>query len=141
MDRRLGQPVSIRALAAHVQLSGSRFRQLFVEQTGAAPHRYLKCLRLRRARLLIERTFLTVTEVMTLVGYDDAGNFSRDFQAKHDVLPGALRGSGAATPLPRPGAAGAPREASALRPRQHGRQPQRSAADAIEAAEPDKTPR
>jgi AraC-like DNA-binding protein len=58
-------------------------------------------LRLRRARLLIERTFLSVKEVMGLVGYSDPSHFSRDFRRFHGVSPSALRGRGIVTPLPR----------------------------------------
>jgi transcriptional regulator GlxA family with amidase domain len=99
MQRRLGQPLSLRALATHVNLSASRFRHLFVAQTGTAPGRYLQRLRLRRARLLIERTFLSVKEVMALVGYNDPSHFSRDFRRYHGVPPSELRGTDAATPL------------------------------------------
>jgi transcriptional regulator GlxA family with amidase domain len=101
MHRRLAQPLAITALAAHVSLSPSRFRQLFITQTGVAPARYLQRLRLRRARLLIERTFLSVKEVMTLVGYHDPSHFSRDFRRHHGMPPSALRGTEAATPMRR----------------------------------------
>jgi transcriptional regulator GlxA family with amidase domain len=99
MQQRLGETLSIQALAAHVNLSPSRFRQLFIAQTGTAPGRYLQRLRLRRARLLIERTFLTVKEVMALVGYNDPSHFSRDFRRCHGMPPSSLRGTGLATPL------------------------------------------
>jgi transcriptional regulator GlxA family with amidase domain len=105
MHRRLEQPLAVTALAAHVGLSPSRFRQLFMAQTGAAPGRYLQRLRLRRARLLIERTFLSVREVMTLVGYHDPSHFSRDFRRQHGMPPSALRGTEAATPMRRTGRA------------------------------------
>lgn len=102
MHRRMAEPLSIEALAAAANLSSSRFRQLFLVQTGTAPQPYLQRLRLRRARLLIERTFLSVKEVMGLVGYNDPSHFSRDFRRWHGVPPSALRGSGPATPLPPP---------------------------------------
>lgn len=100
MHRRLAQPLSIAALAAHVNLSASRFRQLFVAQTGCAPAQYLQRVRLRRARLLLERTFLTVKEVMALVGYNDPSHFSKDFRAYHGLPPSALRSAAAAGSLP-----------------------------------------
>ena len=100
MHRHLGRPLSACGLAARVNLSPARFRQLFVAHTGAAPGRYLQRLRLRRARVLIERTFLSVKEVMALVGYSDPSHFSRDFRQHHGMPPSALRGTGAATPLP-----------------------------------------
>jgi len=101
LHQRLHEPVAIAALAALVNLSPSRFRHLFTLQTGVGPALYLRRLRLRRARLLIERTFLSVKEVMGLVGYSDPSHFSRDFRRMHGVSPSALRGRGVVTPLPR----------------------------------------
>jgi transcriptional regulator GlxA family with amidase domain len=101
MQQRLAEPMLIGDLAASVNLSPSRFRELFTRQVGLGPAQYLQRLRLRRARLLIERTFLTVKEVMALVGYNDPSHFSRDFRRLHGVAPSALRGAGVTTPLPR----------------------------------------
>ena len=100
MQRHLEEPIAIPALAARVNLSPSRFRQLFREQLGLAPAQYQQRLRLRRARLLIERTFLTVKEVMVLVGYNDPSHFSRDFRRLHGVAPSALREHGVTASMP-----------------------------------------
>ena len=104
MQRHLAEPIAIPALAARVNLSPSRFRQLFGAQLGVAPAQYQQRLRLRRARLLIERTFLTVKEVMVLVGYSDPSHFSRDFRRLHGVAPSALREHGVTASMPAPGA-------------------------------------
>jgi AraC family transcriptional regulator, arabinose operon regulatory protein len=100
MQQHLGERLAIPELAARVNLSSSRFRDLFRAQIGVGPAQYLQSLRLRRARLLIERTFLTVKEVMALVGYNDPSHFSRDFRRVHGVSPSALRGDQIAMPLP-----------------------------------------
>jgi len=100
MQRCLEQRVEPVALAHRISLSPSRFCQLFAAQAGMGPLRYLARLRMQRARILIERTFLTMPYIMTLVGYDDAARFARDFQRQHGVLPDALRTASAATPLP-----------------------------------------
>jgi AraC family transcriptional regulator of arabinose operon len=99
MQTRMQQPFTMADLAAAVNLSPSRFRHLFTSQTGLAPARYLRRMRLRRARLLIERSFLSVKEVMALVGYNDPSHFSRDFKRQHGVLPSSLRGREVAAPL------------------------------------------
>jgi len=101
MQRQMAEPVAVGDLAAHVNLSASRFRELFTRQVGLGPSQYLQRLRLRRARLLIEGTFLSVKEVMALVGYNDPSHFSRDFRRFHGVSPSALRGAGVTTPLAR----------------------------------------
>jgi transcriptional regulator GlxA family with amidase domain len=100
MQRHLADAVSVPELAARVNLSASRFRELFSVQTGYGPAEYLQQLRLRRARLLIERTFLTVKEVMAIVGYNDPSHFSRDFRRYHGVTPSSLRGRGLTTDMP-----------------------------------------
>ncbi len=101
MQQRLAQPLLVAYLAAAVNLSPSRFRQLFAAQVGVAPALYLQRLRLRRARLLIERTFLSVKEVMALVGYNDPSHFSRDFRRLHGMSPSVLRSAGIRAPRPR----------------------------------------
>jgi AraC family transcriptional regulator of arabinose operon len=99
MQRHLAEAITVPALAAHVNLAPSRFRQLFKAQIGVGPAQYLQNLRLRRARLLIERTFLSVKEVMALVGYNDPSHFARDFRRVHGVSPSALRRPGTAMSL------------------------------------------
>ena len=100
MQGHIAEPLTIPELAAQVNLSPSRFRDLFGAQTGMGPLLYLQRLRLRRARLLLERTFLTVKEVMALVGYNDPSHFSREFRRYHGVTPSSLRGRDLATGLP-----------------------------------------
>lgn len=100
LQRHLDQPITIQILAQRAHLSPSRFRHIFVAHTGLSPAHYLQRLRLRRARLLIERTFLSVKEVMALVGYNDPSHFAREFRRVHGAPPSALRGDRSITPLP-----------------------------------------
>jgi transcriptional regulator GlxA family with amidase domain len=92
MQRHIAEPMSVGELAARINLSESRFRALFTAQTGLGPAQYLQWLRLRRARLLLGRTFLTVKEVMGLVGYNDPSHFARDFRRHHGGPPTSFRG-------------------------------------------------
>ena len=101
MHRHLAEPITIPELAARVNLSPSRFRELFSDQIGTGPWQYFQGLRLRRAALLLERTFLSVKEVMALVGYNDPSHFSREFRRFHGVTPSAMRGRGIVTPMSR----------------------------------------
>src|SRR3954451_25376499 len=100
MHREMARELAITDLCALINLSPSRFRQLFAAQTGLAPLRYLQRLRLRRARLLVERTFLSVKEVMALVGYNDPSHFARDFRREHGDPPTACRHHDVVTSLP-----------------------------------------
>ncbi len=91
MEIDLDQDVPVAELAAAVNLSASRFAYLFRRETGLSPVQYLHRLRMERARVLLERTFLTVKEVMAFVGVNDPSHFSRDFRRYHGVPPTGLR--------------------------------------------------
>lgn len=104
----MSEPLSTAMLAGRLNLSRSRFGALFTAQTGVAPMRYLRRVRLQRARLLIERTFLAVNEIMALVGYNDPRLFARDFRREHGVRPGSLRTEEPATPVCAPSSDGRP---------------------------------
>jgi transcriptional regulator GlxA family with amidase domain len=94
LQRHLAEPLPVAELARLVNLSESRFRSLFAAQIGVAPARYLQKLRLRRARILLERTFLSVKEVMGLAGYNDPSHFARDFRREHGSAPSEIRRAG-----------------------------------------------
>ena len=87
MQRRVGEEITLDELAAHVNLSRSRFSHLFREHTGVAPGRYLRDVRLDRARRMLETTFLSVKQVMAAVGLNDPSHFSRDFTAAFGASP------------------------------------------------------
>ena len=117
MHDHIGDAFSMRSLAKQVNLSPSRFRALFTAQVGLPPATYLQRLRLRRARLLVERTFLSIKEIMGLVGYNDPSHFSRDFRRQHGAPPSAFRGDGLATPLRQTPSANPPTNKRIGRPR------------------------
>jgi len=83
----LSRDVDINALANSVNLSVSRLRHLFKDETGLTPAQYLKRLRLERARELMEESFLRLKEVMPQVGISDESHFVRDFKKKHGLPP------------------------------------------------------
>ena len=91
MEADIDGRLTVAALAAAVNLSPSRLAALFRCETGVSPARYLRNLRMERARLLLERTFLTVKEVMAFVGVNDPSHFSRDFSRHHGIAPSRLR--------------------------------------------------
>ena len=68
-----GWPAS--KLARSVNISPSRLHQLFKDETGLPPAKYLHLLRMERARELLENSYLSVKEVMACVGFNDASHF------------------------------------------------------------------
>jgi AraC family transcriptional regulator, arabinose operon regulatory protein len=87
IEERLGEPLTVATLAKDFDLSPSRFAHLFRQEFGVSPMRYLHMQRMLRARLLLERTFLTVKEVMVQVGCSDPSHFARDFRRFHGLPP------------------------------------------------------
>jgi AraC-like DNA-binding protein len=83
----LAEPITIGGVAARVNLSSSRFAHLFRVDVGIPPTQFIRAVRMARARLLLERTFLSVKEVMTLVGCNDPSHFTRDYRAVHGMPP------------------------------------------------------
>ena len=78
-------------LAAVVNLSPSRFRHLFKQETGTSPAQYLKEFRLRKAEVMLRTTFLSVKQILKDVGLGSNTHFVRDFRKAHGMTPTAYR--------------------------------------------------
>lgn len=79
------------SLAACVNLSPSRLHQVFKEETGLPPARYLRLLRMEQARELLETSHLSVKQVMWRVGVTDESHFVRDFKKTYGLTPARYR--------------------------------------------------
>lgn len=90
VHRHLGQPLTLERLSAHVHLSPSRFSHLFRSETGVSPLQYVAIQRMRRARTLLEKTTLSISEVATEIGMDPF-HFSTRFKAQTGSSPRAYR--------------------------------------------------
>src|SRR6202008_1025067 len=78
-------------LAALVNLSASRFRHLFKQETGTTPAQYLKEVRLRRAAKLLRNTFLTIKQILKQVNLGSNAHFVHDFRKRYGITPTAYR--------------------------------------------------
>jgi AraC family transcriptional regulator of arabinose operon len=83
----LSRDLSLTNAAGYVNLSGSRLRHLFKTETGMSVVRYVKILRLRKAKELIETTALSIKQVMVEVGIKDKSNFAREFKKAYGLSP------------------------------------------------------
>jgi two-component system, response regulator YesN len=88
MNANLHRGLSPTEIAQSVHLSPSRVRQLFKKETQTSLGRYLRALRLERAKQLLETTFLSVKEVASSVGLNGVSHFVRDFEKAHRMTPG-----------------------------------------------------
>ncbi|MFN2493403.1 MAG: helix-turn-helix domain-containing protein [Pyrinomonadaceae bacterium] len=91
MEERLHQGHSASSLAKDVNLSSSRLHQLFKRETGLPPATYLRSLRMKQAKELLETSYLSIKEVMTRVGVLDESHFVRAFKKTYGCTPAKYR--------------------------------------------------
>lgn len=84
-------PWDTATLAGLVNLSPSRFRHLFKQETGKTPAQYLKDLRLEKAERMLRMTFLSIKQILKQVGIASNAHFVRDFRRKYGTTPTAYR--------------------------------------------------
>ena len=78
-------------LADMVNLSLSRFRHLFKQETGTTPGQYLKTVRLEGAAFLLRTTFLSIKEIINQLGLSSNTHFVRDFKKIYGMSPTVYR--------------------------------------------------
>ncbi|MFB7372295.1 helix-turn-helix domain-containing protein [Streptomyces sp. NPDC056222] len=102
MDREYAEPLDVQALARVALMSAGHFSRSFRAAFGETPYSYLMTRRIERAKALLRRGDLSVTEVCFEVGCTSLGSFSSRFTELVGESPSAYRardhGDGAAIP-------------------------------------------
>lgn len=83
--------LSLGEFAQSVNLSVWRLCHIFKSDVGMPPIRYLRLLRMERARDLLESSFLSVKEIAFQVGLNDESHFVRDFKTTYGFSPALYR--------------------------------------------------
>jgi AraC family transcriptional regulator len=91
MGAHLQDELSLEQMAQSINLSPSRLRHLFKDETGVPPAQYLKLLRMQRARHLLNTTFLNVKQIMSIIGVQDKRHFTEDFKKAYGLTPAQYR--------------------------------------------------
>lgn len=91
MTTDLHRDIQMDKLAQSLNLSASRLRHLFKDETGVSLKQYLKEQRMQKARELLQTTFLNIKEVMLKVGVKDESHFVRDFKKRFGLSPSQYR--------------------------------------------------
>jgi AraC-like DNA-binding protein len=79
MDREYARPLDVAAIARAALMSPAHFSRQFRAAYGETPYTYLMTRRIERAKALLRRGDLTVTEVCFEVGCTSLGSFSARF--------------------------------------------------------------
>jgi transcriptional regulator GlxA family with amidase domain len=83
--------LSLTEFAQSVNLSVWRLCHIFKSDVGMPPIRYLRLLRMERAKDLLESSFLSVKEIAFQVGLNDESHFVRDFKSTYGSSPALYR--------------------------------------------------
>jgi len=91
LENHQAEPYSLQATALAAATSARSLLRHFAATYGQSPLDYLHSLRVTRARVLLETTYLPVEQVAHACGYQDVGTFRRIFTRVAGQLPAHYR--------------------------------------------------
>jgi AraC-like DNA-binding protein len=91
IDREYARPLEVAALARAALMSSAHFSRRFRAAYGETPYAYLMTRRVERAKALLRRGELSVSEVCVAVGWTSLGSFSARFTQIVGETPTAYR--------------------------------------------------
>ncbi|CAA9384306.1 MAG: Transcriptional regulator, AraC family [uncultured Nocardioidaceae bacterium] len=91
IDREYARPLDVEALARGAHMSAGHLSREFRRVYGESPYSYLMTRRIERAKALLRRGDLSVTEVCFAVGCSSLGTFSTRFSELVGMSPSAYR--------------------------------------------------
>jgi AraC-like DNA-binding protein len=87
MRERHTDKLSVESLARHAAMSPSHFAHRFSSVARVSPMKYLREVRLERARSLLVADGARANEVASRVGFESAAHFTREFKRRFGVPP------------------------------------------------------
>ena len=93
MSANIQRRITLAEMAEITNLSPNHFCRLFKTETGLAPLQYLTRMRMEKARHLLTTSFLSIKEIMSIVGYDvrSRRNFTGQFKRYFNLAPSEYR--------------------------------------------------
>jgi AraC family transcriptional regulator len=91
IEEHLAEEISLAALAGLVDLSLYHFARAFRQSFGAPPHRYHMARRMDRARSLLQRPALSVTQIGIQIGFRETSSFTTAFRKFTGLTPTEYR--------------------------------------------------
>lgn len=91
IDEHLAEVISLATLAGLVDLSLFHFARAFKQSFGVPPHRYHMDRRMDRARSLLRRSTLSVTQIGSQIGFRETSSFTRAYRKFAGITPSKYR--------------------------------------------------
>lgn len=87
----LGRSLTVKQLAAMVNLNADYLSRLFLKLTGERPLAYIHTKRIERAQYLMVTTDLSLSQIAEATGFDNLPHFSKVFKKITSLTPGKYR--------------------------------------------------
>jgi transcriptional regulator GlxA family with amidase domain len=91
MEEALERPASLPELAMGAGMSNRQFQRLFSRELGQSPARFYLELRLKHARMLLQRSTGSILDVALECGFADPSHFTRQYRLLFGETPGQAR--------------------------------------------------
>jgi AraC-like DNA-binding protein/mannose-6-phosphate isomerase-like protein (cupin superfamily) len=93
VEKQLKEPPTLDELAQFVSLSKEQLRTLFQSTLGISPMKYVRQIRIQRARDLLLLSTYPIKEIAEMVGFENQHHFSKVFHSSVGVSPMVYRRS------------------------------------------------
>jgi len=87
----LSEDLSLKILANAAGLSEYHFLRMFKQSTGMTPHQYVISQRIERAKELLQKSNMSITEISYLLGFSTPAHFTHHFRRKTGITPREMR--------------------------------------------------
>jgi len=91
IDSNFSKDISLESVASQIYMSSEHFSREFKKIVGTTYINYLTNLRIEKARQFLTTTHLTITELTSLVGFNDTKYFSKVFKSYTGHTPSKYR--------------------------------------------------
>lgn len=90
ISHHLNKPIYIKDLAASIGMSEKYFITFFKDAVGITPYNYILQLKMQKALEYLYEYKYSITEVASLVGYEDLYTFSNAFKKVYGIAPSKI---------------------------------------------------
>ncbi|MFA5341174.1 MAG: AraC family transcriptional regulator, partial [Clostridia bacterium] len=91
LDRNISNDISLDQMAQFTHLEKVYFLKKFKKLTELTPMKYLKAIRMKKAKTLLQYSDMSITQVAESVGFKNIQYFSKVFKEYNQINPSSYR--------------------------------------------------